>query len=51
MVTLESRAYGVARLIRQQVGDARGRPPWMIVNDVAGFIEFLSEGVGAAAEE
>ena len=38
MVTLESRAYGVARLIRQEIGDARGRPPWMIVNDVAGFI-------------
>jgi ethanolamine ammonia-lyase large subunit len=32
MVTLESRAYGVARHIRQQTG------AWMIVNDVAGFI-------------
>jgi ethanolamine ammonia-lyase large subunit len=32
MVTLEARAYGVARLIRQQTGC------WMIVNDVAGFI-------------
>ena len=32
MVTLEARAYGVARLIRQQTGR------WMIVNDVAGFI-------------
>jgi ethanolamine ammonia-lyase large subunit len=32
MVTLESRAYGVARYLRQQT-DA-----WMIVNDVAGFI-------------
>jgi len=32
MVTLEARAYGVARLIRQQAGS------WMIVNDVAGFI-------------
>ena len=32
MVTLEARAYGVARLIRQQTGS------WMIVNDVAGFI-------------
>ena len=32
MVTLESRAYGVARFIRQQ------RSRWMIVNDVAGFI-------------
>jgi ethanolamine ammonia-lyase large subunit len=38
MVTLESRAYGVARLIRDRIGDRRGRPPWMIVNDVAGFI-------------
>lgn len=32
MVTLEARAYGVARLIRQRTGN------WMIVNDVAGFI-------------
>ncbi len=32
MVTLESRAYGVARYIRKQTG------AWMIVNDVAGFI-------------
>jgi ethanolamine ammonia-lyase large subunit len=32
MVTLESRAYGIARYIRQQTG------AWMIVNDVAGFI-------------
>src|ERR1051325_6566587 len=32
MVTLEARAYGVARLIRQQTGS------WTIVNDVAGFI-------------
>jgi ethanolamine ammonia-lyase large subunit len=32
MVTLEARAYGVARHIRQQTG------AWMIVNDVAGFI-------------
>jgi ethanolamine ammonia-lyase large subunit len=32
MVTLEARAYGVARLIRQRTGR------WMIVNDVAGFI-------------
>jgi ethanolamine ammonia-lyase large subunit len=32
MVTLEARAYGVARLIRQQTGS------WMVVNDVAGFI-------------
>jgi ethanolamine ammonia-lyase large subunit len=33
MVTLEARAYGVARHLRQQTG-AR----WTIVNDVAGFI-------------
>ncbi len=32
MVTLEARAYGIARLIRQRTGS------WMIVNDVAGFI-------------
>ncbi|HEY6328220.1 MAG TPA: ethanolamine ammonia-lyase subunit EutB [Blastocatellia bacterium] len=32
MVTLESRAYGVARLIQRQTG------AWTIVNDVAGFI-------------
>ena len=32
MVTLESRAYGMARHIRQQTGT------WTIVNDVAGFI-------------
>ena len=32
MVTLEARAYGVARLIRQRTAS------WMIVNDVAGFI-------------
>jgi ethanolamine ammonia-lyase large subunit len=32
MVTLESRAYGVARYIRQETRT------WMIVNDVAGFI-------------
>ena len=32
MVTLEARAYGVARHIRNQTGS------WMIVNDVAGFI-------------
>ena len=32
MVTLEARAYGVARLIRQRTKS------WMIVNDVAGFI-------------
>jgi ethanolamine ammonia-lyase large subunit len=33
MVTLEARAYGLARLVRQQTGAS-----WMIVNDVAGFI-------------
>jgi len=32
MVTLEARAYGVARYIRQRTG------AWTIVNDVAGFI-------------
>jgi ethanolamine ammonia-lyase large subunit len=32
MVTLESRAYGLARHLRQQTSR------WMIVNDVAGFI-------------
>jgi ethanolamine ammonia-lyase large subunit len=32
MVTLEARAYGVARYIKRQSG------AWMIVNDVAGFI-------------
>src|SRR5919106_242885 len=32
MVTLEARAYGVARYIRRRTGS------WMIVNDVAGFI-------------
>ena len=32
MVTLEARAYGLARAVRRQTG------AWMIVNDVAGFI-------------
>ncbi|MBM4079041.1 MAG: ethanolamine ammonia-lyase [Planctomycetes bacterium] len=32
MVTLESRTYGLARLLRQKTGK------WTIVNDVAGFI-------------
>ena len=32
MVTLEARAYGIARLIQQRTKS------WMIVNDVAGFI-------------
>jgi ethanolamine ammonia-lyase large subunit len=39
MVTLEARAYGVARHIRQQVAESRDHVmPWTIVNDVAGFI-------------
>jgi ethanolamine ammonia-lyase large subunit len=37
MVTLESRAYGVARYIHK-VAQASACAPWMIVNDVAGFI-------------
>jgi ethanolamine ammonia-lyase large subunit len=37
MVTLEARTYGVARHLRAEIGTT-GRPPWMIVNDVAGFI-------------
>jgi ethanolamine ammonia-lyase large subunit len=42
MVTLEARAYGLARSIRMEVGASRrargAAAPWMIVNDVAGFI-------------
>jgi ethanolamine ammonia-lyase large subunit len=39
MVTLEARAYGVARHVRRTVGETdRDSPRWMIVNDVAGFI-------------
>jgi ethanolamine ammonia-lyase large subunit len=42
MVTLEARAYGLARHIRKQAAASQralgGEPPWMIVNDVAGFI-------------
>jgi ethanolamine ammonia-lyase large subunit len=38
MVTLESRTYGVARTIGRAVSDDSGRSPWMIVNDVSGFI-------------
>jgi ethanolamine ammonia-lyase large subunit len=38
MVTLEARAYGVARHIRKVAQASAGAPPWMIVNDVAGFI-------------
>ena len=36
MVTLEARAYGLARYICQQTAASTGN--WMIVNDVAGFI-------------
>lgn len=38
MVTLESRSYGVARVIRRQAGALGEKEKWMIVNDVAGFI-------------
>ncbi len=40
MVTLEARAYGVARHIRGVVASSHPNAvrPWMIVNDVAGFI-------------
>jgi ethanolamine ammonia-lyase large subunit len=40
MVTLEARAYGVARHVRRTLDARRGdsAPRWMIVNDVAGFI-------------
>ena len=41
MVTLEARTYGLARHLRQETGADRIRTaarPWMIVNDVAGFI-------------
>src|SRR5262249_44000954 len=39
MVTLEARAYGVARHVRRALdGSGNSAPPWMIVNDVAGFI-------------
>jgi ethanolamine ammonia-lyase large subunit len=38
MVTLESRTYGAARHIRRQASEGRRERPWMIVNDVAGFI-------------
>jgi len=37
MVPLEARTYGVARHIRREIGGT-GPSPWMIVNDVAGFI-------------
>jgi len=38
MVTLEARAYGVARHVRRTLAVSRSAAPWMIVNDVAGFI-------------
>ncbi len=38
MVLHESRKYGLARLLGQHVAAARGGPPWVHVNDVAGFI-------------
>src|SRR5262249_40501779 len=39
MVTLEARAYGVARHVRRALdGSGNSAPPWMIVNAVAGFI-------------
>src|SRR4051812_41042609 len=44
MVTLEARAYGVARHVRRTIDekhdekDRASAAPWMIVNDVAGFI-------------
>jgi ethanolamine ammonia-lyase large subunit len=34
----ESRKYGLARLLSRRVSAARGGPPWVHVNDVAGFI-------------
>jgi ethanolamine ammonia-lyase large subunit len=38
MVTLEARAYGVARHVRLDAVARTLAAPWMIVNDVAGFI-------------
>jgi ethanolamine ammonia-lyase large subunit len=38
MVTLEARAYGVARHVRRSVDPNTSSRRWMIVNDVAGFI-------------
>jgi ethanolamine ammonia-lyase large subunit len=38
MVTLEARAYGVARHLRRSLDARAPGPRWMIVNDVAGFI-------------
>jgi ethanolamine ammonia-lyase large subunit len=38
MVTLEARAYGVARHVRGSLDPGTSPKSWMIVNDVAGFI-------------
>jgi ethanolamine ammonia-lyase large subunit len=38
MVTLEARAYGLARHVRRRLDEGAARSRWMIVNDVAGFI-------------
>ena len=38
MVVHESRKYGFARLLAQRVARARRGPPWVHLNDVAGFI-------------
>ena len=38
MVLHEARKYGLARLLSQRVALARGRRPWLHLNDVAGFI-------------
>ncbi len=38
MVMHESRKYGLVRLLSRRVAAARGGPPWVHVNDVAGFI-------------
>ena len=38
MVTLEARAYGVARHVRRSLDPSTSPNCWMIVNDVAGFI-------------
>jgi len=38
MVIHEARKYGFARALKQKVAQARGGEPWVILNDVAGFI-------------
>jgi ethanolamine ammonia-lyase large subunit len=38
MVMHEARNYGFARALAREVAAARGAPPWVHVNDVAGFI-------------